>query len=256
MKNKISISAVSYLNTKPFLYGLHACGLSDSIDLSLDIPSVCARKLSEGAVELGLVPVAAIPSIPNAQIISNYCIGTLGAVKTVGIYAACPMQNITHLYLDYQSRTSVALSKYLLQQHWKIHPVFIDAKEGYEAQVKGTKAALIIGDRTIDLEQHYPYFYDLGTAWKQHSGRPFVFAAWVSNRPLSDTFKKQFNEALGCGIAQRHRVAELFQSSYPSFDVHAYYHDYISYELDHSKREALRFFLEEVAPKQASSWAR
>lgn len=256
MKNKISISAVSYLNTKPFLYGLYASGLGDSIDLSLDIPSTCARKLAEGSVELGLVPVAAIPSIPNAKIVSDYCIGTLGAVKTVGIYAQCPIQDITHLYLDYQSRTSVALSKYLLQKYWNVQPVFIDAKAGYEACVNDKKAALIIGDRTIDLEQKYPYFYDLGTAWKQHCGRPFVFAAWVSNAELPDTFVERFNEALAYGIEKRHRVAELFQSCYPSFDVHAYYHDYINYNLDHSKREALRFFLEKVAPKQASSWAR
>jgi chorismate dehydratase len=255
LKNKISVSAVSYLNTKPFLYGLYASGMGEDINLSLDIPSSCAQKLASGSVELGLVPVAAIPTIRQATIISDYCIGTLSAVKTVGIYAPCPIQEVTHLYLDYQSRTSVALTKYLLQHHWNINPVLIEAKQGYEQSIKGKKAALIIGDRTIGIEDDYPFFYDLGEEWYYHTGKPFVFAAWVSNRPLSNDFVQRFNKALAYGIEQRDRVATLFESCYPNFDVHAYYNDYINYSLDTSKKEALRFFLDKVAPQQASSWA-
>ena len=83
MKQPLKISAVSYLNTKPFLYGLFQSGMEDSIDLSLDIPSECARKLVAGEVDLGLIPVAVIPQLKTPHIISDYCIGTEGAVKTV-----------------------------------------------------------------------------------------------------------------------------------------------------------------------------
>lgn len=250
MKQPLKISAVSYLNTKPFLYGLFQSGLENSIHLSLDIPSECARKLIAGEVDLGLIPVAVIPQLKTPYIISDYCIGTEGAVKTVCIYANCPIEEITHLYLDYQSRTSVALTRYLVANYWKIKPQFIPAKVGFEQEIKHRTAALIIGDRTIDMDVSYPYVYDLGEIWKKHTNLPFVFAAWVSNTPLPPSFLKEFNKALELGIQKRHQVAQLFQSSYLNFDVHDYYHKYIDYELTKEKRQALKLFLNYIEPKR------
>ena len=60
---KLRATAVSYLNTKPLLYGLVNNGFEIKMDLQLDIPSVCARKLKEGSVDIGLVPVAVIPEL-------------------------------------------------------------------------------------------------------------------------------------------------------------------------------------------------
>jgi len=250
LKQPLKISAVSYLNTKPFLYGLFQSGLEHSIDLSLDIPSECARKLIAGEVDLGLIPVAVIPQLKTPHIISDFCIGTEGAVKTVCIYSNCPIEEITHLYLDYQSRTSVALTRYLVANYWKINPQFIPAKAGFENQIKHKTGALIIGDRTIDMEVTYPYVYDLGEIWKKHTNLPFVFAAWVSNTELPQHFLKQFNKALQLGIQKRHQVAQLFQSSYLNFNVHDYYHKYIDYELTNKKRQALKLFLNYIEPKR------
>lgn len=250
MRQPLKISAVSYLNTKPFLYGLFQSELENSIDLSLDIPSECARKLIAGEVDLGLIPVAVIPQLKTPHIISDFCIGTEGAVKTVCIYSNCPIEEITHLYLDYQSRTSVALTRYLVANYWKINPQFINAKAGFEAEIKHKTAALIIGDRTIDMAVSYPYVYDLGEIWKEHTNLPFVFAAWVSNVELPQDFLKQFNKALGFGIQKRAQVAQLFQSSYLNFNVHDYYHKYIDYELTHKKRQALKLFLNYIEPKR------
>ena len=87
MKSKIKVTAVSYLNTKPFLYGIFNHGLEEELDLELNIPSVCAQKLRDGEVDLGLVPVAIIPQLIRPHIISDYCIGTVGAVKTVCLYS-------------------------------------------------------------------------------------------------------------------------------------------------------------------------
>lgn len=250
LKQPLKISAVSYLNTKPFLYGLFQSGLEKSIDLSLDIPSECARKLIAGEVDLGLVPVAVIPELKTPHIISDFCIGTEGAVKTVCIYSNSPIEEITHLYLDYQSRTSVALTRYLVNNYWKINPVFIKAKAGFENKITNKTAALIIGDRTIDMEESYPFVYDLGEIWKKHTQLPFVFAAWVSNSKLPPSFLKQFNKALQLGIQKRHQVAQLFQSNYTDFNVYDYYHKYIDYELTEQKRQALKLFLNYIEPKR------
>lgn len=245
----INLSAVAYLNTKPFLYGIYQHGLEQKINISLDIPSLCAKKLADGRANLGLIPVAAIPQIPNAKIITDYCIGTEGAVKTVCIYSFVPIEQIEALYLDYHSRTSAALTRYLLKNHWKINPKILPAKAGFEEKIQQKTAALIIGDRTIGLEEHYPYVYDLGEIWKAHTGLPFVFAAWVSTGDLPKAFLEEFNAALQTGIEKRAQVAQMFQSSHPNFSVHDYYHKYIHYELTPAKRQALGLFLQQIAPK-------
>ncbi len=249
MEKPVKISAVSYLNTKPFLYGIFQEGLNDFVDISLDMPSDCARKLIEGEVDLGLVPVASIPMIQSPFIVSDYCIGTQGAVKTVGIFSECPIENISELYLDYQSKTSVALCQYLCREYWKINPVFIDSKIGYENKISGNAAALIIGDRTIGLDNKYPFVYDLGETWNSFTGMPFVFATWVSNGKLPESFLNKFNNALRRGVENRHVVAREYQSSYPDFNVQDYYDKYIDFDLTPDKKEALNLFLSYIEPK-------
>ncbi len=240
---KLNLTAVSYLNTKPFLYGIFKNQLDDYLNLQLDIPAECARKLEAGEADLGLVPVAILPQLKEYEIVSDYCIGTVGAVKTVCIYSQQPLEELTHLYLDYHSRTSVELTKLLLQDYWQFTPTLLRATPGYLRKLKGKTGGLVIGDRTIGLEEKFDYVYDLGEAWLQHTGLPFVFAAWVSTQPLETTFLQQFNEALHMGIAAIPQLNYLLQSPHPDFDLEEYFTHHISYELDADKRKGLSLFL-------------
>ena len=115
--NNIKISAVAYTNTKAFIYGLEHSDIINKIDLSLDIPSECAAKVISGEVDLGLMPVAAIPFVPNANIVADYCIGSDGAVNSVFIFSDVPVAEIKTLRLDAHSRTSNNLAKVLLKFH-------------------------------------------------------------------------------------------------------------------------------------------
>ncbi len=160
----IKITAVSYLNTKPLLYGLLKSDLAADIELQLDIPSVCAQKLLSGQADLGLVPVAVLPELISPRIVSDYCIGADGTVRTVCIFSERPLEQVERLYLDFHSRTSVELTKILLAEYWMLSPELVPAQEGYEALISGTTAGLVIGDRAIGLEQKFSYVYDLGEA--------------------------------------------------------------------------------------------
>ena len=249
MRNrKIRVTAVSYLNTKPLLYGLLHSSVAEQIDLKLDIPSVCAARLSAGEADLGLIPVAAIPEVNRPRIISDYCIGAEGAVRTVCIYGNCPLQEMEALYLDHHSRTSVELAKFLLQEYWKLSPQLIPAADGYEQQIGGKIGGLIIGDRAIDLENHFTYRYDLGEHWTRHTGLPFVFAAWVSGRDLPLDFLNSFNEALRSGIEQIPKLMYLLPAPTTDFSLEEYFNRYISYRLDHYKRQGLTKFLQQLDP--------
>ncbi|MEM6376698.1 MAG: menaquinone biosynthesis protein [Bacteroidota bacterium] len=250
---KIKVTAVSYLNTKPLIYGLIQHPVFEKIELQTDIPAVCADKLIQNEVDLALVPVAAIPKIASPYLISDYCIGTEGAVKTVCIFAEQPIENLTDIYLDFHSRTSVELTKILLQHYWKLKPNLWNSEEGYIQKIGGTTGALVIGDRAIGLEQQYPFVYDLGEIWEQYTGLPFVFAAWVSNKALSPTFIKEFNEALAYGLERIPELKLLLPLPNQQFDLEAYFTKYIKYHLDDQKKEALTLFLKHLKTELPSS---
>ncbi len=243
---KRSVTAVSYLNTKPFLYGLLQHPVREQLNLELDIPSEGARKLLNGESELGLVPVAILPELTGASIISDFCIGTEGTVKTVSIYSQVPIDQVERLWLDFHSRTSVELAKILLREYWRVSPVLESATPGYVDRLAPRDAALVIGDRTIGLSERFAYEYDLGASWKAMTGLPFVFAAWVSRSPLPKAFLQQFNEALSNGVAAIPELTYLIPSPDPSFDLQEYFTRYINYSLDTAKKKALQLFLGKV----------
>ena len=241
--SKIKIVAVSYLNTKPLLFGLQNSSLWQHIDLQLQMPSVCAEKLLSGEVEIGLVPVAIIPQLATPHLFSDYCIGAEGKVRTVCIYSNVPLEKISKLYLDYQSKTSIELVKILLDKHWKCAPQLLPASKGFEEKIIGDTAALIIGDRTMELEHQFPYIYDLAEAWKSFTGLPFVFAAWVSNRPLPDELAAQFNAAFAWGIRHIPQLLPMLDTPISNFNLEEYFTKNISYHLTVEKQKALNLFL-------------
>jgi chorismate dehydratase len=237
------IGAVSYLNTRPLLLGLAHEGFKNRIDLVKSYPAKIAQDLLSGQIDIGLVPVAIIPQLTHPHIISNYVIGTNGAVASVALFSQVPIDEIKSIYLDYQSRTSVQLLKILLAQFWKKEVEFLAATEGYIDQISGTTAGLIIGDRALDNLNKFPYMYDLGLAWKQHTGLPFVFAAWVANQPIPAEFMAAFDAANGYGVARLEEVISLIPANEQVYDLHKYYTENISYVYDEEKKLGLNAFL-------------
>ncbi len=250
--DRYRITAVSYLNTKPLLYGLLNSPIGGQLDLELNIPSDCAQKLKNGQADLALVPVAIIPELQQPRIISRYCIGAVGEVRTVCIYSDCPLEEAETLYLDHHSRTSVELAQLLLKEYWHLSPALLPAQEGYIRKIGGRTAGLVIGDRTIGLDKKFKYCYDLGEAWQQHTGLPFVFAAWVSTREFNEPFLQAFNDALASGVSQIQKLKYLLPSPAPDFSLEEYFTRYISYQLDEAKEEALQRFLSYLNEKQGA----
>ena len=243
MDKRWRIGAVSYLNTRPLLLGIEQESFLKSIDLVKSYPANIAQDLLSGKIDIGLVPVAILPQLSDPHIISNYVIGANGAVASVALFSEVPIDEIKSIYLDYQSRTSVQLLKILLSQFWKKEVEFISATEGYIAQISGTTAGVIIGDRALENLSKYPYVYDLSLAWKQHTGLPFVFAAWVANQPIPAAFMAAFDTANGYGLAHLDEVIALIPAQEQVYDLHKYYTENISYVYDEEMKQGLAAFL-------------
>ena len=244
MDKKWRIGAVSYLNTRPLLLGMEQSPFKERIDLVKSYPAQIAQDLLDDTIDIGLVPVAIMPLLKNPQIVSKYVIGTEGEVASVALFSQVPMDQIEKVYLDYQSRTSVALAKILFKQYWKKEVEFLIATEGYINEISGTTAGVIIGDRALASLDHFEHIYDLGLAWKAHTGLPFVFAAWVANKPIPPEFMEAFIAANGYGLKHLDEVIALIPASEQVYDLHKYYTENISYEFTPEKRAGLEKFLE------------
>jgi chorismate dehydratase len=238
--NKIKISAVSYTNTKPFIYGIEHDDVLQQIDLSLDIPSDCAAKVISGQVDIGLMPVAAIPLVPTANIVGDYCIGSVGAVNSVFIFSNVPAQEIKTLKLDSHSRTSNNLAKVLLKFYFKVDVEFTTDLEA------DTDAIVLIGDRTFGKKDQYAYVYDMGQEWMDFTGLPFVYAAWVANKEIPEAFVADFNRALKLGLDNRPALLKQLPAT-PNFDLEDYLLHKLDFVLTDKKREALDLFLSYIA---------
>jgi chorismate dehydratase len=241
---------VNYLNTRPLLYGLERAPVRDQIELIAAYPSRLAQMLAKGEVDLGLVPVAAIPDLPEWHIVGNYCIGAEGEIASVCLFSEVPMTEIRKVYLDYQSRSSVALLQWLMKEYWGINPEIVPAKdESYRDEIKGTTAGLVIGDRALEQRRISTFIYDLGSEWRAITGLPFVFAAWVSTRELPADFVRLFDEANELGL---HHLDEIIQQTpFDLYDLKKYYTLHLSYHLDERKRQGMRRFLQVIGENSA-----
>ena len=244
MNKKWRIGAVSYLNTRPLLLGMEQSPFKDRIELMKSYPAQIAQALLDDTIDIGLIPVAIMPLLKNPQLVSNYVIGTEGEVASVALFSQVPMDQIENVYLDYQSRTSVALAKILFKKQWKKEVEVLTATEGYIDQIKGSTAGIIIGDRALASLNRFEHIYDLGSAWKEYSGLPFVFAAWVANKPIPEEFVQAFDAANSYGLSHLNEVIAFIPDNEQVYDLHKYYTKNISYELTPEKREGLARFLE------------
>lgn len=232
---------VSYLNSKPFAYGLQNNSIYKKLNISLDYPSACADKLITGSADIGLVPVASIPLIPNAEIISDYCISADGKVDSVLLVSNVELQDIKEVVLDHQSMTSVLLAKLLAAELWRINPIWINETE--DNPVEGYAASVVIGDRALAMKQQKNYCYDLAAEWKKLTGLPFVFACWVANKKLDADFIVSFNNALEEGVRSIDKMGEQNNLSADKLD---YLKNTIQYDLNEEKRKAIEVFLGKV----------
>lgn len=249
---EIRISAVKYSNTYPLLYGLLHSGVELNADIEIDHPADCARKVTEGEADIGLVPVAIIPPAPGLTVISDYCIGTKGPVRTVLLLSNNPVNTLDTIYLDHRSRTSVALTRLLAHKFWKCSFKYRDTSENFTfTGIGDNEGVVLIGDQCYEMEPAFRYKTDLAVEWNKYTDMPFVFACWVSNKSFSGQFISKFNKALEYGVNNIDKVVDYYgsQGSMPPEVLDDYLKNNIDYLFDDRKKMAMNTFfdyLEEI----------
>src|SRR6478672_8070683 len=215
--------------------------MNDKVELLFDYPAKVASMLLNDEIDVGLIPVAVLPKLKEHYLISDHCIGASRAVASVCLFSDVPLHEIETILVDYQSRTSAALLKILLRDHWKISPQLIDTRNGYQQDIKGSTAGLVIGDRALKQRHQLTYIFDLAEAWIEMTGLPFVFAAWIANKKLPESFIEAFNLATGAGLAHIDEIVAGID--FPDYDLKKYYEENIDYKLDDQKMNAIKKFV-------------
>jgi chorismate dehydratase len=175
------IGAVSYLNTKPLVYGLPE--LAPQHELVFDLPSRLADDLAAGLLDVALIPSIEFFKDPTYTIISDACIACRGPVRSVKLLSRVALPAIRTLALDEGSRTSAALVRILLRERFEIEPKFVPFPIDARPERIEADALLLIGDRAIQPPGGwFVAEWDLGDVWCHWAELPFVFAMWVARQ--------------------------------------------------------------------------
>ena len=235
------IAAVSYLNTIPFIYGIEHEG-NLRAELLLAPPATCYENYVSGKADIALMPSAMVPTLRSTEIITDYCIGASGKVRTVIVAGNTPIKQVKRILLDPHSKTSVQLCGYLAKHRWHIEPEWVELEEYKQLDnLAEGEAALIIGDKVFDHEGKFAYTYDLAEEWISLTGMPFAFAVWVARKGLDYAIHDELQAALTYGM--EHIYEAILESEYAEKE---YAYEYLTTNIDHlfdrQKHNALKKF--------------
>lgn len=184
---KLRVGAVSYLNTRPLVFGFEQGVAADRIDLSYDVPSVLANRMEAGELDVALLPVVEVARIPNLTILPGLGISSCGPCRSVLLVSKKPPHEVRSVALDPESRTSNALAQVLFAEAWGVHATFAPGPRDLDTALREHDAVVRIGDKALfDPLPAGALAFDLGEVWTQLTGLPFVFAVWAARPAIVD----------------------------------------------------------------------
>lgn len=220
-------------------------------DLVLDYPSRLADSLSEGRLDVALIPSVEYFRRPGYEVVSDACVAARGEVLSVKLYCRVHPGNIRRLALDEGSRTSAALTKVILADRYGVIPQTEPLKMESTTRDSTADAVLLIGDRAMhDPAESFVEVMDLGQVWYDWTGLPFVFAMWVARQEANtDGIDEILSHARDLGLE---RIAEIAAEEAPRLGLtQAVAYNYLTknlhYHLTSAERSGLKLFCELAA---------
>jgi chorismate dehydratase len=251
------LSAVSYLNTRPLVWGLMSGPQSGQHQIDFDLPSVCAQRLADKEVDAGLVPVIEAARQHLTQI-GSLGIACRGPVRSILLLSKVPTAEIRTLALDSSSRSSVMLARIILNQGYKVQPETTCMPPDVSAMLGKADAALIIGDPAlrIDPDATGLHALDLGAEWFKLTGLPMVFAIWAGHQQqpqLAETLAASYEY----GKQHLHEIvmAEAAERSIWPGLAYEYLNTVIQYELTDEFKRGMKLYIEEAIKMEEAATA-
>jgi predicted solute-binding protein len=238
---------VSYLNTRPLVFGIEQGLGADRLALTYDVPSVLARRMAAGELDLALLPVIELARIPDLVVVPGLAIGSLGNCRSVLLVAKKPLAEVRSVALDPESSTSNALAAVLFAEVWGGEPSFDVGPRDLTLALEEHDAAVRIGDKA--LFEPLPagtIAYDLGGAWTARTTLPFIFAVWATRPGIVDReIYEILHASRRAGAAVLPAIAEDYTwngGQHPAIAL-SYLRDAMRYRLGDREVAAMRSFL-------------
>lgn len=247
------VSAVSFLNTSPLVWGLLHGPQKGRMDLRFVVPSECADDLREDRADIGLVPIIELARQQDLAVIPGSAIVCQGPVRSILLVSKCRLREIRTLAADTSSRTSVVLTQLVLRSQGVESPVVTPHPADLDAMLRIADAALIIGDPALQLDPEMAawqgrrvFVYDVGQQWVEMTGLPMVFAVWAAKEHVDPSAAGVFEESKRHGLSHIDEIVQM-ESEARSFDpnlVREYITGHISYDLGRRERLAVDRYLQ------------
>jgi len=242
----LRVSAVSYLNTWPLIWGFEHGPQKGVFDFRFDLPAICAAAVGSGDADVGLVPCGELDSL-GLDHLPELGIACEGPVRSILLISKCPFEKIRTLSADSGSRTSVALARILLAELYGCRPVISRHRPDLNEMMCEADAALIIGDPALHLQPENPPYQtlDLGAEWTRWTGLPMVFAVWAGRKKfLTPKVAEAFVESYVWGASHMDEIvkAGVAERGFPEPLVHEYLTRNIVYELTPKHLEGLSLY--------------
>jgi chorismate dehydratase len=245
------VGAISFLNTVPLIEGLQA---QREVALTHDLPARLADALFDERIDVGLIPIVEYLRGVGGQIVPGICIASHGAAQTVKVFSKVPLEQAEAVAVDRASRTSVALLRVLLAELYDRHPDLHVAEPLAGQLFAHYDTALVIGDRVWQMPEQGLHVYDLGVLWRDLTGLPFVYAAWVLSSELDapeaaarrGALVAHLKQAKADGFARLPQLAarEAVARGLDRGWVESYWTDALRYDLGEAELAGLARFAE------------
>ena len=233
MKDAWKFGSVRYLNGRPLIEGL--CG-----KVELMTPAELTARFVSGELDAALLSIADVFDLENVEIVPGAAIGCRGPVYSVVLAYRGELNQLRRVALDPASRTSSGLLRVVMESFLGIKCEYLPRAESAE------EARLIIGDPAIAFRKQASAewrFLDLGEAWHQQTGLPFVFAVWVvrNSHPDRVAIRQTLQDSLKLGLQNIPQIAAV--EADPDF-AREYLTRYIRYEFGEEQMQAVARFRE------------
>lgn len=243
MVKKFRVGAVSYMNTKPLVWGLEK--RKDLVDLFFEVPSKLSQMFEKGTLDVALLPAVSYFGHEKYRIIPGISIAAKGFVKSVNLFLKKDINKIKKVALDTSSQTSRILTVVILKKRYGLNPEFKDLSKGIDIERTDADAVLLIGDNAMNVKDNKFEVIDLGDEWYKLTSLPFVFAFWVTKRNTKlNGFDKILQETKEKGIKAIDEIAaiESKRLNFTKEECASYLSKSILYDLQEEEINGLKRF--------------
>ncbi len=249
------MAAIHFLNPAPLMWDFEHEPLREELAARYDVremmPSQCAQELADGTADIGLVPIAAYATIPGLAIIPGCTVASKGSIRSLLLVhrKAGGLEAVRTVAADTSSQATFAYVQILFRKYWRLPVSYAPHPPNLDVMLAACDAAILIGDPALLALEDAPsremrtgeelVYLDLGAAWREITGMPWVSAFWAV-RSSAIAFEKRsqvrddFLLSRDHGLLHREELVDEWSAkiAVPRETIRSYLTQNIHYVLD------------------------